>query len=98
MRFPTLDDIEITSTVSLAPDKTIIKISPKYGFPFYPPLTSEFLKKYIQIPLKEWCNDFLSPSYKLVYRYNDGDPYWSLFVSDTSDFNLFMLRFGEQKQ
>ena len=96
MKFPTIDNIEIEKTVSLSPDKTLIKIFPKLiGLHFYPPLTSEFLKEFIQNPLQDWCSEHLSPNYSLVYRYNDGDPYWSLFLNDTSDVNIFMLRFGE---
>jgi len=95
MSFPTIDDIEIGNTVSVAPNKTIIKIYPKIGFSFHPPLTSDFLKEFIQRPLDKWCSDFLSPNYSLVYRYNDGDPYWSLFIDNTSDLNIFMLRFAK---
>ena len=98
MKFPTLDDIEIEKTISLAPDKTLIKIFPNLiGLAFYPPLTSEFLKEFIQTPLKNWCDEYLSPNYSLVYRFNYGDPYWSLFLNDSSDVNLFMLRFGSDK-
>ena len=47
MKFPTIDNIEIEKTVSLSPDKTLIKIFPKLiGLHFYPPLTSEFLKEF----------------------------------------------------
>ena len=95
MKFPTIDNIEIEKTVSLAPNKTLIKIFPKLiGLSIYPPLTSNFLKETIQNPLKMWCDEHLSPNYSLVFRYNDGDPYWSLFLNNTSDVNIFMLRFG----
>lgn len=95
MKQPTIDDIIIDRTISLAPDKILIKIFPNLiGTIFFPPLSSDFLKEKIQEPLKKWCNEHLSPNYSLVYRYNDGGPYWSLFLNDTSDVNIFMLRFG----
>jgi hypothetical protein len=98
MKQPTIDNIIIDQTISLALNKTLIKIFPNLiGTVFFPPLSTDFLKETIQEPLKEWCNEFLSPSYSLIYRYNNGDPYWSLFLNDTSDFNLFMLRFGANK-
>ena len=98
MKQPTIDNIVIDQTISLAPNKILIKIFPNLiGTVFFPPLSTDFLKETIQEPLKKWCNEHLSPNYNIVYRYNDGDPYWSLFLSDTSDVNLFMLRFGANK-
>ena len=98
MNLPTIDDIIIEQTISLAPNKTLIKIFPDLiGTVFFPPLATDFLKETIQEPLKKWCNEHLSPTYSLVYRFNDGNPYWSLFLNDTSDVNIFMLRFGANK-
>lgn len=98
MKQPTIDNIIIEKVISLAAEKTLIKIFPDLiGMPFFPPLATDYLKETIQNPLLQWCNDHLSPNFNLVYRYNEGDPYWSLFLNNTSDVNIFMLRFGADK-
>jgi hypothetical protein len=95
---PTIDDIEIGSLTSLAPDKYLVKIYPDIlGITFYPPLGTDFLKETIQQPLKQWCDDCFSHDYSLNFRFNSGDPYWSLLFSSSEDVNIFMLRFGANK-
>lgn len=95
MKQPTIDNIIIDKTISLSQNKTLIKIFPNLiGMPFFPPLATDYLKETIQAPLVNWCIEHLSSSFNLVFRYNEGDPYWSLFLDDTSDVNIFMLRFG----
>jgi hypothetical protein len=92
----TIDNIEIGSLTSLAPDKYMIKIYPNLiGTIFYPPLSSDFLKEKIQQPLKEWCDEYFSNDYSLNFRYNSGDPYWSLLFYSSSDVNIFMLKFAK---
>jgi len=93
---PTLDDIDIGSITSLAPDRYIVKIYPNlFGKTFLPPLSSDFLKETIQQPLKEWCDNCFSHDYSLNFRYNSGDPYWSLLFYSSEDVNIFMLRFAK---
>jgi len=95
---PTIDDIEIGSVTSLAPDKYLVKIYPNlFGTVFLPPLSTDFLKETIQQPLKEWCDKCFSHNYSLNYRFNSGDPYWSLLFNSSEDVNIFMLRFGSNK-
>jgi len=95
---PTLDDIDIGSITSLAPDRYIVQIYPNlFGKTFFPPLSSDFLKETIQQPLKEWCDNYFSHNYSLNFRYNSGDPYWSLLFHSSEDVSIFMLRFGSNK-
>lgn len=94
----TLDNITIDNITSLAPDKYLIKIYPDLiGTTFYPPLSVDFLKEKIQQPLKQWCDNCFSNDYSLNFRFNSGDPYWSLLFSSSEDVNIFMLRFGANK-
>jgi hypothetical protein len=94
MNKPTLENLTIDKPISLAPDKTLIKIYPHLDkfFTFHADTT--YLKETLQHPLKDWCDEFLSPTYSLILRFNSGDPYWSLFLNNNSDVNIFMLRFG----
>jgi len=95
---PTIDNIEIGTLTSLAPDKYLVKIYPDvFGMAFYPPLSTDFLKEKIQQPLKQWCDECFSNDYSLNFRFNSGDPYWSLLFSSSEDVNIFMLRFGSNK-
>jgi hypothetical protein len=89
----TIDDIKVGSITSLAPDKFLVRVYPNIGLPHFPPLGTDFLKETIQQPLKQWCDDCFSNDYSLNFRFNSGDPYWSLLFSSSSDVNLFMLRF-----
>ena len=53
------------------PNKTIIKIYPDFSnklVVFFPDTT--FLKETIHHPLKQWCDEFLSPTYNLIMRFN----------------------------
>ena len=91
---PTIDDIEVGGVTSLAPDKYLVKIYPDiFGMAFYPPLSTDFLKEKIQQPLKQWCDECFSNDYSLNFRFNSGDPYWSLLFNSSSDVNIFMMRF-----
>lgn len=91
---PTLDNIEVGAVTSLAPEKYIVKIYPDIlGMAFFPPLSSDFLKESIGKPLEKWCDSCFSKKYSLNFRYNSGDPYWSLFFNSSEDVNIFMLRF-----
>jgi len=92
-----LDNIEVSSITSLAPDKYLVRIYPNIGLPHFPPLGTDFLKEAIQQPLKKWCDECFSNDYSLNFRFNSGDPYWSLLFSSSSDVNIFMLRFGANK-
>ena len=95
---PTIDNISVGNLTSLAPDKYLLKIYPEiFGTIFYPPLSTEFLKETIQEPLKKWCDECFSNNYSLNFRFNSGDPYWSLFFNSSEDVNIFMLRFGANK-
>jgi hypothetical protein len=95
---PTIDDIHIGEITSLAPDKYLVKIYPDlFGTIFLPPLSTDFLKETIQRPLREWCDKCFSHDYSLNYRYNSGDPYWSLLFSSSEDVNIFILLFGANK-
>jgi len=90
---PTIDNIEIGALTSLAPDKYLVRVYPNIGLPHFPPLGTDFLKETIQQPLKQWCDDCFSHDYSLNYRFNSGDPYWSLLFSSSEDVNIFMMRF-----
>jgi hypothetical protein len=91
---PTIDNISVGNLTSLAPDKYLVKIYPDIiGTVFYPPLSTEFLKETIQAPLRKWCDEYFSNNYSLNFRFNSGDPYWSLLFYNSSDVNLFMMRF-----
>jgi len=94
---PTIDNIEVSSITSLAPDKYLVRVYPNIGLPHFPPLGTDFLKETIQQPLKNWCDECFSNDYSLNFRFNSGDPYWSLFFSSSEDVNIFMLRFGSNK-
>jgi len=93
---PTIDNIQIGSLTSLAPNKYMIKIYPDLiGTVFFPPLSTDFLKETIQQPLKNWCDECFSNDYSLNFRFNSGDPYWSLLFNCSEDVNIFMLRFAK---
>ena len=94
---PSIDNISVGNLTSLAPDKYLVKIYPDIGLPYFPPFGSDFLKETIQRPLKEWCDECFSGNYSLNYRFNSGDPYWSLLFNSSEDVNIFMLRFGANK-
>jgi len=94
---PTIDDIEVGSVTSLAPNKYLVRVYPNIGLPHFPPLGTDFLKETIQQPLKNWCDECFSNDYSLNFRFNSGDPYWSLLFSSSEDVNIFMLRFGASK-
>ena len=90
---PTIDDIEVGGVTSLAPNKYLVRVYPSIGLPHFPPLGTDFLKETIQAPLKKWCDECFSNDYSLNFRFNSGDPYWSLLFSSSSDVNIFMMRF-----
>ena len=92
-----IDDIDIDSITSLAPNKYLVKIYPNIGTPYIPPFGFEFLKETIQTPLRKWCDESFSHNYSLNYRFNSGNPYWSLLFNSSEDVNIFMLRFGANK-
>jgi len=93
----TIDNIEVSSITSLAPNKYLVRVYPNIGLPHFPPLGTDFLKETIQQPLKNWCDECFSNDYSLNFRFNSGDPYWSLLFSSSEDVNIFMLRFGANK-
>ena len=89
-----IDNISLGNLTSLAPNKFLIKIYPDIGLPYIPPFGRYFLKETIQVPLSKWCDECFNNSYSLNYRFNSGEPYWSLLFNSSEDVNIFMLRFG----
>ena len=95
---PKIDDIQVGDITSLAPNKFLVKIYPDLiGTGFFPPLSTDFLKETIQAPLRKWCDECFANDYSLNFRFNSGDPYWSLLFNSSEDVNIFMLRFGSNK-
>jgi hypothetical protein len=98
----TLDNIYVDSVVSLGPVAGTINAS-QYrvqvypdliGYGISPPLNTIFLKEVIQEPLEKWCSSSFASTYSINFRYNDGDPFWSLILQSEEDLSLFLLRFG----
>jgi hypothetical protein len=89
-----IDNIYVTDQVTLSNKSQSVKIYPYGGVALYPMPDTEFLKQEIGNPLREWCTSCFNSSYSLAFRFNSGDPYWSLICESGEDFTQFMLRYG----
>ena len=89
-----LDNIIVDDLLSLSGSKSYrVKIFLQPSL-LFPPPDMAYLKKSIEEPLVQWCNNCFNNHYDINFRFNNGDPYWSLLIESEEDLLIFMLRFN----